>query len=207
MKLSRVLVLLLLFSAFSLHMLSPTLARYSSDYGGFDVAVVAKWDLKISLDGENSWENSELSNFDLFQNVDEIGPGTEGSNSFYISSGESDVAISYTVKIKAEALDLNYNLNDRKFIPLIFGSSEDSLVKIDDSGLCEVTSGILEIDHDGLITNKELITIYWRWDASHYTGLENISNYNNEVLNTIAERSDSIGEIEFIIEGTQIKPE
>lgn len=208
MKYSKLLILLLIVSLFSLHGLSPTLARFSSDYDGLDTALIAKWDFKVGLEGEELGK-SDLTNFDLFQGV-VLGPDTSGNKSFFISSGESDVAIEYKVMINAEDLILDFDDEETLYLPLVFRSNNDHgtpWIRISNDDYFEVASGYL----DSNFAVPTEVTTYWKWDASYYvvsSNSEDLEDYNKEVLEFIADMEPSFsGNIKFKVEGRQKEPE
>jgi hypothetical protein len=94
MKLSYIIRLLLILTLGSMCILSSTLARYSDEYSGNDTALVAKWNFRVGT-SEDNLHNLGFT-FDVFGG-EALKPQAQGENTFYISSGESDVAIDYEV--------------------------------------------------------------------------------------------------------------
>lgn len=186
MKYIKPVILLLILVMFSLHVLSPTLARFSSENSGSDTAVIAKWNFRVGADEDNL--HNEGFTFDVF-NEQPLKPQDMGENSFFISPGESDVAIDYEVYMNVDVLlaDINGVPEGTDYPPLIFriSSSETATVHspydewfdlkniaIDDDGYFSVATGHFDTNSEELVP----ITIEWWWNTSFYVGSPNLDN-------------------------------
>jgi hypothetical protein len=120
MKLRYTIRLLLILALASSCILSSTLARYTDEYSGSDSALVAKWNFRVGS-AEDNLHNLGFT-FDVFGG-EALEPQARGENTFYVSGGESDVAIDYEVYMNVEVLQTDIDTNnedDDDFPPLIF---------------------------------------------------------------------------------------
>ena len=159
MKLRYTIRLLLILALASSCILSSTLARYSDEYNGSDTALVAKWNFRVGSN-EDSLHNLGFT-FDVFGG-EALRPQAQGENTFYISSGESDVAIDYEVFMNVQVLqtDIGWDNGDDDYPPLIFyvSSGENGAniedpydewfdlqnIEADEDGYFRIASGHLE---------------------------------------------------------------
>jgi hypothetical protein len=185
MKLRYTIRLLLILALASSCILSSTLARYSDEYSGSDTALVAKWNFRVGS-AEDNLHNLGFT-FDVFGG-EALKPQAKGENTFYISSGESDVAIDYEVFMNVQVLQTDIDTNnedDDDFPPLIFyvssgenGANIDNPydewfdlqnIEADEDGYFRIASGHLEAGSSELVP----ITIHWWWNTSYYIGTPN----------------------------------
>lgn len=204
MKYIRLALLLMLVSFCSLHVLSPTLAQFSSEYSGSDTAVVAKWNFRVGAEDSNLGV-SDLNDFDLFKG-EILGPTStsQGAKSFFISAEGSDVDIEYEVFMHAD--DFSFEQEENKYyLPLVFRVNEGTNFTLEgEEGYFSVATGDLKAEQ------TEEVIIAWWWDASYYNNKYSMTNeaYGNEVLKIIdAMEPPFAGNIKFKVEGRQIKPE
>jgi hypothetical protein len=183
MKLRYTIRLLLILALASSCILSSTLARYSDEYNGSDTALVAKWNFRVGSN-EDSLHNLGFT-FDVFGG-EALRPQAQGENTFYISSGESDVAIDYEVYMNVEVLqvDIDNNSPGDDYPPLIFRIESESetaeatieepyddwfdlqSIEADEDGYFRIASGHLEAGSSELVP----VTIHWWWNTSFYVG-------------------------------------
>jgi hypothetical protein len=182
MKLSYIIRLLLILTLGSMCILSSTLARYSDEYSGNDTALVAKWNFRVGT-SEDNLHNLGFT-FDVFGG-EALKPQAKGENTFYLSGGESDVAIDYEVFMNVKVLQIDIDENngdDDDFPPLIFYvSSGENGANIEDPYDDWFDLQNIEADEDGYFliakghmehSSAELIpiTIRWWWNTSYYVG-------------------------------------
>lgn len=196
MKTSKLIALLMILVLFSLHFLSPTLARFSDEYRGSDVAVIGKWNFRVGSVVDNL-QNQGFT-FDVFDGQN-LSPQMKSSNSFFISPGESDVAIDYEVTMNVAVLmkDINGNQEGEDYPPLIFKiESNENLptvnstatiptsygdgfslkdIEVDDDGYFTVATGNFEAGSDEIVE----ITINWWWNTSYYEGTPPSLNHDS----------------------------
>jgi hypothetical protein len=181
MKLRYTIRLLLILALASSCILSSTLARYTDEYSGSDSALVAKWNFRVGS-AEDNLHNLGFT-FDVFGG-EALRPQAQGENTFYISSGESDVAIDYEVFMNVQVLqtDIGWDNGDDDYPPLIFyvSSGENGAniedpydewfdlqnIEADEDGYFRIASGHLEAGSSELLP----ITIHWWWNTSFYVG-------------------------------------
>ncbi len=184
MKLSYIIRLLLILTLGSMCILSSTLARYSDEYSGNDTALVAKWNFRVGT-SEDNLHNLGFT-FDVFGG-EALEPQARGENTFYISSGESDVAIDYEVFMNVQVLqtDIGWDNGDDDYPPLIFyvSSGENGAniedpydewfdlqnIEADEDGYFRIAKGHMEHSSAELIP----VTIHWWWNTSYYIGTPN----------------------------------
>jgi hypothetical protein len=184
MKLSYIIRLLLILTLGSMCILSSTLARYSDEYSGNDTALVAKWNFRVGT-SEDNLHNLGFT-FDVFGG-EALKPQAKGENTFYLSGGESDVAIDYEVFMNVKVLQIDIDENngdDDDFPPLIFlieSESETAEASIEEPYDDWFDLQNIEADEDGYFliakghmehSSAELIpiTIRWWWNTSYYVG-------------------------------------
>jgi hypothetical protein len=184
MKLRYTIRLLLILALASSCILSSTLARYTDEYSGSDSALVAKWNFRVGS-AEDNLHNLGFT-FDVFGG-EALEPQARGENTFYLSGGESDVAIDYEVYMNVEVLqtDIGWSASaDDDYPPLIFliesesETAEASIeepyddwfdlqnIEADEDGYFRIASGHLEAGSSELVP----ITIHWWWNTSFYVG-------------------------------------
>ncbi|NLO20745.1 MAG: hypothetical protein GX119_01925 [Syntrophomonadaceae bacterium] len=187
MKFSYIIRLLLILALGSACILSSTLARYTDEYTASDSALVAKWNFRVGSSADNL-HNLGFT-FDVFGG-EALQPQDYGDNTFFISGGESDVAIDYQVYMNVQVLqtDIGWSTSaDDDYPPLIFRIESDSEtaeatiedpydtwfdlqdIAADEEGYFLIASGHLEANSEELVP----ITIYWWWNTSYYTGTPN----------------------------------
>jgi hypothetical protein len=186
MKLRYTIRLLLILALASSCILSSTLARYSDEYSGNDTALVAKWNFRVGT-SEDNLHNLGFT-FDVFGG-EALKPQAKGENTFYLSGGESDVAIDYEVFMNVRVLqtDIGWDNGDDDYPPLIFRieseseSAEASIeepyddwfdlqsIEADEDGYFMIASGHMEHSSAELIP----VTIRWWWNTSYYIGTPN----------------------------------
>ena len=183
MKLRYTIRLLLILALASSCILSSTLARYTDEYIGSDSALVAKWNFRVGS-AEDNLHNLGFT-FDVFGG-EALEPQARGENTFYVSGGESDVAIDYEVYMNVQVLqtDIDWGPQDDDYPPLIFRieseseSAEASIeepyddwfdlqnIEADEDGYFLIASGHMEHSSAELIP----VTIRWWWNTSYYVG-------------------------------------
>jgi hypothetical protein len=186
MKLRYTIRLLLILALASSCILSSTLARYTDEYSGSDSALVAKWNFRVGT-SEDNLHNLGFT-FDVFGG-EALRPQAQGENTFYISSGESDVAIDYEVFMNVQVLqtDIGWDNGDDDYPPLIFRIESESEtaeatieepygnwfdlqnIEADEDGYFMIASGHMEHSSAELIP----VTIRWWWNTSYYIGTPN----------------------------------
>jgi hypothetical protein len=179
MKLRYTIRLLLILALASSCILSSTLARYTDEYSGSDSALVAKWNFRVGS-AEDNLHNLGFT-FDVFGG-EALEPQARGENTFYVSGGESDVAIDYEVfmNVKVLQIDIGWDDGDDDYPPLIFRieseseSAEASIeepyddwfdlqnIEADEDGYFLIASGHMEHSSAELIP----VTIRWWWNTS-----------------------------------------
>ena len=154
-KMMRIASVLLVAVLLSTCAISGTFAKYATSANGSDNARVAKWDVKITEKGEESFA------FDLFETIKDtdgtsdethvaaglIAPGTQGSFTISLASN-SEVTANYKV---------DYTVTNTDNIPIKF-SVNGGQSWTDD--LTDVT-GTITAD---AATFSQDITVQWKWD-------------------------------------------
>lgn len=189
MRFAYTIRLLLLLALGSMCILSSTLAQYADEYSGSDSALVAKWNFRVGSSEENL-HNLGFT-FDIFGGQP-LEPQSIGQNTFFVSGGESDVAIDYEVYMNVQVLqtDIDWGPQDDDYPPLIFRIESDSAtaaaniedpydqwfdlqnIETDEDGYFLIASGHMEHSSAELIP----ITIHWWWNTSCYIGTENLDS-------------------------------
>lgn len=182
-KTFRIGALLLVVALISTVMLSGTFAKYTSEYAGQDTALVAKWNLTMTDNANNSFAISPntAASLDLFKHayngkivasagaIKIIAPGVEGS--FVLNmTNNSDVAADITFDITEDtanaAVPMEYSF-DSSFPTTSTYLGADNLK----TALNSENIQLAETNGNG--TKSQ--TVYWRW-AFDGTALTNASD-------------------------------
>lgn len=182
MKYSYVLILTLALALITTGIISPTLARYSTEHIGEEAAFVAKWNFRVG-DSQDNLHNLGFT-FDVFDG-EALEPQAKGSNTFYVSGGKSDVAIDYEIYMNVQVFtDIGWGSGGDNYPPLIFKISGQNDAEIeepyddwfgledinaDGDGYFRIAYGHIESDSDELVP----ITVHWWWNTSFYVGEPN----------------------------------
>ena len=167
-KTGRFLILFLLILLIAVILGAQTYAKYKVAKSGTDVAIVAKWSIKVG--GKNITSQDSIT-FDLFNTIKDtdgndetdvatvegkklIAPGTNGSFEMAVKN-ESEVKAKYK---------MTYNIENTSNIPLEFSTNKTDWTK-DISTINNADYTVLGIGAEGTTT-----PIYWRWAFSDSTG-------------------------------------
>lgn len=163
-----------------------TLAKYASEASGNATATVAKWAIKFTDGGSNTYDDTTdiaLTLKDTTLGADlvtdgKIAPGTSGKFQLAVDGTGTEVAFDYTITLAIGKITEGSDTLSTK-APLKFyskytaGATDNVELVTSGTGTDEIATltGTIKAakDGDAADAQKQTIDVYWVWDSSDIT--------------------------------------
>ena len=165
-------IITVLVAVLSLTFVSSTFAKYTSSKNGNDTARVAKWGVKIAVDG-TAFATTYNDNKVLSSSTDKVvAPGTSKNLTNIQITGTPEVAVE--VSFEATLTLAGWEIGSGEYCPLVFIIDGADYKKADNETVAEFAGrveAVIEAYSAQYAANTDLSnlstpTVSWRWDFS-----------------------------------------